>query len=124
MSKFGPDVAMRLLAGSGDDLADLRVHLLFNGYVPLPADQKGVYLEGWSNLDEDGIQRGVQPTVEMIDNWSVKYPHWQSTSVRCGEVVAIDCDVLDRTVAEKIRDEARRCFGKSFPLASARRRSS
>jgi hypothetical protein len=115
MSKFGPDLAMRLLEGSGDDRADLRVHLLVNGYVPLPAEQKGVYLEGWSNLDENGIQCGVQPTVEMIDSWSVEYPHWQSTSVRCGEVVGIDCDVLDRAVAEKIRNEARRCFGKSFP---------
>jgi hypothetical protein len=63
---------------------------------PLPAEDKGVYLPNWSNLDENDNQCGIQPTVEDIDVWSVEYPHWQSTSVRCGEVVAIDCDVFDK----------------------------
>jgi hypothetical protein len=66
-------------------------------------------------LDEEGNQRGIQPTIEIIDQWSTQYPNWQSTSARCGEVVAIDCDILDKAVADEVRTEARRCFGKAFP---------
>ena len=117
MSKFefSTDDAMRVFEGSGDELADLRVRLLFNGYTPLPADGKGTLPKGWSSLDEEGNQRGIQPTIEIIDQWSTQYPNWQSTSVRCGEVVAIDCDILDKAVADEVRAEARRCFGKAFP---------
>jgi AAA domain-containing protein/primase-like protein/bifunctional DNA primase/polymerase-like protein len=114
------DLVMRVISGSDDAVADLRAQLLFNGYVPLPASEKGVYLENWSKLDDNGRQRGVQPDIEMIDSWTAKHPQWQSTSVRCGEVVAIDCDVLDKVVADKIRDEARRCFGKAFPTRVGR----
>jgi hypothetical protein len=99
----------------GDELASKRLYMLNNGYVPLPASEKGVFLHNWSNLDENGNQCGVHPTVEEIDRWSVEHPDWQSTSVRCGEVVAIDCDILDKAVADKVREEARRCFGKAFP---------
>src|SRR5262245_8179429 len=99
----------------GDELASKRLHMLSNGYVPLPASDKGVFLPNWSKLDENGNQCGVDPTIEEIDRWSVEHPDWQSTSVRCGEVVAIDCDILDKAVADKVREEARRCFGKAFP---------
>jgi hypothetical protein len=99
----------------GDELASRRLHMLSNGYVPLPASDKGVFLPNWSKLDENGNQCGVDPTVEEIDRWSVEHPNWQSTSVRCGEVVAIDCDILDKAVADKVREEALRFFGKAFP---------
>jgi hypothetical protein len=99
----------------GDDLASKRLYMLSNGYVPLPAADKGVYLPNWSNLDTDGTQCGIQPTIEDIDSWSEEHSDWQSTSVRCGEVVAIDCDIFDKAVADKVRAEARRCFGKAFP---------
>src|SRR5262245_45416556 len=108
------EAAIRLLCDE-DELASRRLYMLSNGYVPLPAEDKGVYLPNWSNLDENGNQCGIQPTVEDIDVWSVEYPHWQSTSVRCGEVVAIDCDVADEMVAEEIRKAALRCFSKAFP---------
>ena len=98
----------------GDERASKRLHMLSNGYVPLPASDKGVFLPNWSKL-ENGNQCGIDPTVEEIDRWSVEHPDWQSTSVRCGEVVAIDCDILDKAVADKVREEARRCFGKAFP---------
>ena len=99
----------------GDELASRRLHMLSNGYVPLPASDKGVFLPNWSKLDENGNQCGIDPTVDEIDRWSAEQPDWQSTSVRCGEVVAIDCDILDKAVADKVRAEARRCFGKAFP---------
>jgi hypothetical protein len=99
----------------GEELASRRVYMLSNGYVPLPASDKGVFLHDWSKLDEDGNQCGVDPTVEEIDRWSVERPEWQNTSVRCGEVVAIDCDILDKDVADRVREAARRCFGKAFP---------
>jgi AAA domain/Primase C terminal 2 (PriCT-2)/Bifunctional DNA primase/polymerase, N-terminal len=114
------DLAWRVLGGSGDELADRRVHLLVNGYVPLPADGKGSLPPGWSKLDEEGNQRGIQPTVEVIDRWSVQYPNWHSTSVRCGDVVALDCDILDTAVADKVRAEARRVFGTAFPTRVGR----
>jgi putative DNA primase/helicase len=98
-----------------DTLGSTRLLMLGKGYVPLPASDKGVFLRDWSKLDENGNQCGVNPTVEEIDRWSVEHPDWQSTSVRCGEVVAIDCDILDKAVADKVREEARRCFGKAFP---------
>jgi hypothetical protein len=99
----------------GEELASRRVYMLSNGYVPLPASDKGVFLHDWSKLDENGNQCGVDPTLEEIDRWSVEYPDWQNTSVRCGEVVAIDCDILDKDVADRVREAARRCFGKAFP---------
>jgi hypothetical protein len=122
MSKleFSVDDAMRVFEGSGDELADLRVRLLFNGYTPLPANGKGSLPKGWSNLDEEGNQRGIQPTIKIIDQWSTQYPNWHSTSVRCGEVVAIDCDILDNAVADRVREEARRCFGTAFPTRVGR----
>jgi hypothetical protein len=98
-----------------DKLGSTRLLMLGNGYVPLPASDKGVFLRDWSKLDENGNQCGVDPTVEEIDRWSVEHPDWQNTSVRCGEVVAIDCDILDKAVADEVRAEARRCFGKAFP---------
>ena len=107
------EAAFRLMCD--DELASRRLYMLNNGYVPLPAEDKGVYLPNWSNLDADGTQCGIQPTIEDIDSWSKEHPEWSSTSVRCGEVIAIDCDVFDKAVAEKIRDEARRCFGTTFP---------
>jgi hypothetical protein len=99
----------------GEELAGTRLCMLGFGYIPLPSTGKKVPLSGWSNLDSDGTQRGIQPTVEDIDSWSAEHPEWASTSIRCGEIVAIDCDVVDQAVAEKIRDEARRCFGTAFP---------
>src|SRR5437016_14674151 len=51
------DIPLRVAVGTDDALADLRVNLLFHGYTPLPASDKGVYLTNWSNLDEDGVQR-------------------------------------------------------------------
>jgi hypothetical protein len=54
--KFSTDDAMRVFVGSGDELADLRVRLLFNGYTPLPADGKGTLPKGWSST-----RRGGQP---------------------------------------------------------------
>jgi hypothetical protein len=101
--------------GGGEELASRRLHMLSNGYVPLPASDKGVYLPNWSKLDENGNQCGVDPTVHEIACWSLEHPDWQSTSVRCGEVVASDCDILDKAVSDKVREEARRCFGKAFP---------
>src|SRR5262249_49691034 len=90
-----------------NDVADLRKQMLNNGYTPLPADAKGVYLEEWSRI-ENGKQCGITPTTEIIDGWSVDYPQWASSAVRCGEIVGIDCDVPDATVAELIRTEALR----------------
>ena len=79
------EAAFRLMCG--DELASRRLYMLNNGYVALPAEDKGVYLPNWSNLDADGTQRGIQPTIEDIVSWSEEHPEWSSTSVRCGEVV-------------------------------------
>jgi hypothetical protein len=98
-----------------EELAGKRLLMLSKGYVPLPSTGKKVPLLGWSNLDADGTQCGIQPTIEDIDSWSEEHPEWSSTSVRCGDVVAIDCDVAEETVAEEIRREALSCFGKAFP---------
>jgi hypothetical protein len=59
------EAAFRVMCG--DELASRRLYMLNNGYVPLPAEDKGVYLPNWSNLDADGTQRGIQPTIEDID---------------------------------------------------------
>ena len=73
-------------------------------------------LRNWSN-STDGTQREIQPTIEDIDSWSEEHPEWSSTSVRCSEVVAIDCDVFGKAVAEKIRDGAS-LFRRGFRRAS------
>jgi Family of unknown function (DUF5906)/Primase C terminal 2 (PriCT-2) len=101
-------------ANGADPLADLRLRLLTNGYTPLPADAKGVYLDGWSNV-VDGKQCGISPTADDIAAWSKKYPQWQSTSVRCGDVAGIDVDVPDKAAADQIQLEALWHFPMAMP---------
>ena len=57
-----------------EELAGKRLLMLSKGYVPLPSTGKKVPLLGWSNLDADGTQCGIQPTIEDIDSWSARAP--------------------------------------------------
>jgi putative DNA primase/helicase len=99
-----------------DALAQLRLRMLANGYVPLPADAKGVRLDEWSKI-VDGKQCGVEVTAEVITAWSKERPQDQNTGVRCGEpVVGIDVDVSDTALATKLRDLAIQCFGAAKPV--------
>jgi hypothetical protein len=58
----------------GEEIACKRLTMLSKGYIPLPSTGKRVSLFGWSNLDADGRQCGIQPTIEDIYGWSEQHP--------------------------------------------------
>lgn len=82
-----------------DDRASLRLKLFDNGYTPLPNKRKMSLLKGWNTLD-------VSP--EIIANWSArKAPErrFHDTGLRCGDIVALDFDVDDKDLLNKLLDE-------------------
>ena len=74
---------------------EVRLRLLKNGYTPLPAEQKQVFMEGWPD---------VRPTAEMIEEWS-RHLSRRTTAIRIeGDLVAIDIDVNDPDMAQRMMD--------------------
>ncbi len=84
----------------------LRLAMLRNGYIPLPAMGKAVLLSGWVN---------VPITEADLSTWESCHPNWTNTGLRTGAACAVDIDVLDPTLADQIETEALMQFG-STPL--------
>ena len=68
------------------EVAELRLKLFRNGYVPLPLDGKRPLISGWQN---------IQPDEEMIRSWKRDYPNLINTGIRATECPVIDIDILD-----------------------------
>jgi KaiC/GvpD/RAD55 family RecA-like ATPase len=79
----------------------LRLAILANGYTPLPAAGKAVYLPCWRTIDV---------TPESIAAWDQR-PDWSNTGVRTGAVCAVDIDVLDSALVDAIECEAAMALG-------------
>jgi hypothetical protein len=76
-----------------DPLVDLRVGLIKNGYRIIPVDGKRPRIKGWSGLNIQAAQ---------VEGYSRKYSDHLNTGILCGDVVAVDIDVLDPETAEKL----------------------
>jgi hypothetical protein len=73
--------------------SDIRYSLLANGYKPIPVNGKRPQIKGWQQLS---------PTRASIDAWERGHSDHANTGILTGEVVAIDVDAPDPTVAEKL----------------------
>ena len=72
--------------------AEIRNTLLSNGYLPLPAAEKGVIIKGWT-------------TCEIDQEWLAQFERngkFSNTGLRCDNLVAFDIDVLDADLAATI----------------------
>ena len=83
--------------------AQIRKQLLSNGYTPLPLDGKACYIPGWT-------------TAEVDEAWLEQYrrsARFKNTGIRCGRVLAVDIDVDDQFIADKIELLATDILGRS-----------
>jgi hypothetical protein len=71
-----------------------RLALLHAGYCPLPAVGKAVFLENW---------RQSKPDDEQISKWESEHPDWGNTGVLCGNVAAVDNDILDEVITNAVQ---------------------
>lgn len=69
-----------------------RLQISENGYEPLPAIGKKVYLNKWNSKPIDQTE---------IESW-VEFSTWTNTSIRCHNVTGIDIDVEDQWLANSI----------------------
>ena len=84
-----------------NDVAALRLQMLENGYVPLPAHGKAVFLEGWTEAN---------PTPEEIARWSAEHADWSNTGMLTGNVTVFDIDIADPGAAEVAEGMVRERF--------------
>lgn len=87
----------------------LRKTLLDNGYVPLPAVGKAVYLKKWSSKEYIFDHAA-------IDRWETadKSNEGQgpSTGIRCDKLLAVDIDVTDAALGERFLQLVQEVFGE------------
>lgn len=84
---------------------ETRLAALQNGYTPLPipAGQKGPTLARWQR---------VAPDAATLRQWSAEHASDTNTGILCGEVIAVDIDVLDAGLASDLEVLASFDFGE------------
>lgn len=88
---------------SGDGVLARRQSLIDDGYRPVPC--KGKYpanFEGWSQC---------HATAENVRAWEVTHPQNRNTGILCGDVVAIDVDILRQDLIDAIGNMVRELPG-------------
>lgn len=89
-----------------NNLTDLRLRLLKNGWHPLPVNGKRPVLPSWQKLCNE------PPSKKDIINWQTQYAAAHSTGIAAAHLVIIDIDVAsDASLAENVRCQAFDCFG-------------
>lgn len=78
---------------------DIRIILIENGYLPIPVNGKRPHMSGWSS---------IVATPAAATSWERKYSDHLNTGVLAGNVVAIDVDTLDESMARRLGDEVRK----------------
>lgn len=75
---------------------ELRLKLYDNGFTPLPNKNKMCLLPGWNTIEIDR---------EMIQSreWN-RSAQRRDTGLRCGEIIAIDWDINDADLIQKVMD--------------------
>jgi hypothetical protein len=82
---------------------DLRLRLLNNGFAPLPAAGKAIYLEGW---------QAANITSEAIASWERgKHQSHRNTGIRTKHTPAFDIDIKEQAAAEAVEAMVRERFG-------------
>ena len=82
---------------------DLRLRLLNNGFAPLPAAGKAIYLEGW---------QAANITSEAIASWERgKHQSHRNTGIRTKHTPAFDIDIKHQAAAEAVEAMVREQFG-------------
>jgi len=74
-------------------IVDIRRSLLANGYIPVPVNGKRPKIKGWTTF---------RPTADQLEGQARRHADHLSTGIICENVVAIDIDALDESVAEKL----------------------
>ncbi|NSZ17554.1 DUF5906 domain-containing protein [Agrobacterium vitis] len=113
MSHENAEKSRDIIDKHGISSSSIRIKYLRNGFIPLPADGKAVHLKNWTSLvvDEDRIER-----------WDKRQPTATNTGIRTGEgLVAVDIDVLDEVVAERLQSLLEKRIGGLPPLRFGRR---
>jgi hypothetical protein len=82
---------------------DVRFRLLNNGFSPLPAAGKAIYLEGWQTMTI---------TTEAIDSWERgRHQSHRNTGIRTKHTPAFDIDIKHQAAAEAVEAMVRQRFG-------------
>jgi len=109
------------MTSSPDDVTACRKLLLENGYIPVAVTspdqndrQAGKKPVGKNWADNQDVQEGD------IDAWALRYPNAKNTGILCGNVVAIDIDVADPALVERIKAAAFKMLGKHAPVRVGR----
>ena len=89
------------MGNSSTERQELRNTLLSNGYHPLPAGSKGVYIKGWSRVDL---------TPEWLDDFR-RRGNWSNTGLRCDDLLAFDIDVTDISLSDMCEELIERELG-------------
>jgi hypothetical protein len=72
-------------AVTADDIAELRLAIQANGYSPVPAYKKCIFLEEWPdklNVPQDEVRE-----------WSRTHPQWRNTGIITSTTPTIDVDI-------------------------------
>jgi hypothetical protein len=81
-----------------------RKQLLAAGYSPLPVNGKAPPISGWQD---------IQATEDVINDWEDNYANATNTGILTRTTPAIDIDVLDPGVADKLQQIAKQMIGVS-----------
>lgn len=76
------------------DRTALRTRLYDNGFTPLPNRRKACFLDDWPRVEVDHA---------VIEQWGRKRA-WMDTGVRCGDVVAVDLDIDDADLLDRLAE--------------------
>ena len=80
------------MTNNSTERTELRNTLLDNGYTPLPAGGKRVFIKGWTQAEID-------------KDWLLEYArkgNMANTGLRCDNLFAFDIDVLDEDLADEL----------------------
>lgn len=81
-----------------EDRTAIRLKLYDNGFTPLPNRNKMSLIKGWSTID-------VTPDLIQSREWA-RSRSLQDTGLRCGDIIALDWDVDDEALLNKMLDGA------------------
>jgi hypothetical protein len=88
-----------------EDITALRLRLRENGHRPVPArGKKPDGITGWPDL----CRRAGEVEVR---GWTSKYPYHTNTGILCDTLKAVDIDILDEELSQRVADCALAIFG-------------
>ena len=89
-------------------LADTRLKLLGNGYIPTPCAGKRAVLDAWP--------KRLAPTALEIERWPRTAPAATNTGILTRPTPTLDIDILDPEAAAAVEDLVRERFEERGPV--------